>query len=58
MKKSPCMTCNRVKCPAECENKQCKTWQQWFLQRWSNIHGFYEKHAGKGVHNELETGSH
>lgn len=33
-KKSPCATCRRVKNPANCENKYCKLWQNWFVDRW------------------------
>lgn len=31
---SPCLYCVRVKNPRECENKNCKVWQKWFLARW------------------------
>lgn len=34
LKKSPCLTCTRVKDPRNCENKTCKLWQEWFMQRW------------------------
>ena len=57
MNQNPCTTCSRVKCPADCENKQCQTWRRWFLHRWSQIHGFYEKY-GKEKPHELETRSH
>ena len=32
--KSPCLTCTRVKDPRNCENKLCKDWQNWFVERW------------------------
>lgn len=35
---SPCLTCTRVPNPRNCENKQCKLWQRWFLARWALIH--------------------
>ena len=35
---SPCLTCTRVPNPRNCENKQCKLWQRWFLARWNLIH--------------------
>lgn len=54
---SPCKTCTRVSDPADCENKQCKLWSQWFLSRWEQIHGFYQAY-GKEEENELETRSH
>lgn len=31
---SPCLYCIRVKDPENCENKTCKDWQAWFLDRW------------------------
>lgn len=31
---SPCLTCTRVKNPRNCENKTCKDWQAWFIDRW------------------------
>ena len=31
---SPCLTCNRVRDPGNCENKLCKEWQAWFIARW------------------------
>lgn len=37
---SPCLSCRRVKDPANCENKLCKPWRQWFLARWEMIHKF------------------
>ncbi len=42
--KSPCETCNRVRDPKNCENKQCRQWANWYLKRWKDIHGFYEKY--------------
>lgn len=37
MKHNPCSTCNRVQDPGDCENKRCKTWQQWFVGRWADL---------------------
>lgn len=37
---SPCVLCTRVKDPGNCENKNCKVWQKWFLARWELIRGF------------------
>ncbi len=34
---SPCMLCTRVKDPAGCENKNCKVWQVWFIERWEQL---------------------
>ena len=35
--KSPCVNCCRVKDPQNCENKLCKDWQAWFIQRWEDM---------------------
>lgn len=35
--KSPCFTCTRVRDPINCENKTCKDWQAWFLDRWESM---------------------
>lgn len=34
MMDSPCSTCTRVRDPQNCENKLCKDWQAWFIDRW------------------------
>ena len=34
---SPCFTCTRVKDPQNCENKACKEWQAWFIDRWETM---------------------
>lgn len=43
--KNPCLTCTRVQDPINCENKQCKVWQKWFLSRWEQIHGYYVNYS-------------
>ena len=35
--KSPCLTCTRVKDPKNCENKTCRDWQAWFIDRWESM---------------------
>lgn len=42
LKKSPCLTCTKVTDPKNCENKQCRLWSKWFMERWEQIHGYYE----------------
>lgn len=42
----PCDSCRRVAQPAECENKRCSQWQNWFLSRWALIHGYGKKVQG------------
>ena len=44
---SPCLTCEKVKDPPNCENKKCKTWVDWFLRRWEKIHGYYKRYGIK-----------
>lgn len=44
---SPCLTCNRVKDPGNCENKSCRVWGEWFLRQWAQIRGFYEAYGQK-----------
>ena len=34
---SPCSECTRVKDPQNCENKQCKEWQAWYIDRWETM---------------------
>lgn len=38
--KSPCFTCTRVQDPKSCENKTCKDWQAWFIDRWESMREF------------------
>lgn len=44
---SPCLTCTRVPDPRECENKQCKLWQRWFVDRWEQLRS--------GVRHQVQT---
>lgn len=32
---SPCMHCAKVPEPRQCENKECKLWRQWFVEKWN-----------------------
>ena len=34
----PCLTCKRVKDPANCENKSCQAWREWFVKKWGELH--------------------
>lgn len=43
MSESPCKTCTRVKDPKNCENKICRDWQIWFLDRWESLREYYKK---------------
>lgn len=40
MELSPCLYCTRVADPENCENKGCKPWRNWFLNRWAAIHTY------------------
>ena len=44
---SPCLTCTRVRDPYNCGNKNCETWQQWFLGRWKRFNDYYKKQQDK-----------
>ena len=37
MNNSPCLTCNRVADPSDCQNKNCVQWKTWWLDRWEQI---------------------
>lgn len=37
---SPCLRCERVPEPEKCDNKECRPWRQWFLDRWELIHRY------------------
>lgn len=43
-KESPCLTCERVRLPQKCSNKQCDDWQKWFTERWKGFNNFYNKY--------------
>ena len=32
---SPCMRCTKVQDPRQCENKDCRKWRQWFIEKWN-----------------------
>lgn len=32
---SPCTHCTKVQDPRQCENKDCRQWQQWFIEKWN-----------------------
>ena len=40
---SPCIACNKVKDPADCENKNCNIWRKWFISKWKTFNAFSEK---------------
>ena len=37
---SPCVGCMRVKDPGDCENKNCKLWQRWFVHKWDQLRAY------------------
>lgn len=49
---SPCVSC-RLYDGGECDRKDCRRWQVWFLRRWARIHGYWQKY-GKEWGHELE----
>ena len=34
---SPCARCTRVTDPRQCENKDCRLWQKWFIEKWNKM---------------------
>ena len=40
---SPCLTCTRVRDPKNCENKTCRDWQAWFIDRWESMRNAIRK---------------
>lgn len=34
---SPCVRCTKVKDPRDCENKDCRLWQTWFIEKWNDM---------------------
>jgi len=30
----PCISCTRVLDPENCENKNCRVWQRWYVETW------------------------
>ena len=37
MSVSPCMRCTRVANPRDCDNKDCKVWRSWFVEKWDAL---------------------
>ena len=35
--KKPCVSCDRVVDPANCDNKDCKAWRQWYIATWDDM---------------------
>lgn len=33
----PCNRCNKVADPRQCENKECRQWQSWFIEKWNTM---------------------
>ena len=34
---SPCLKCYRVEDPAACEDKNCRVWRKWFVEKWDGM---------------------
>lgn len=46
---SPCLCCQRVADPRNCDNKNCVQWRQWFLARWELIRRYPRQHMEDAV---------
>ena len=33
----PCISCTRVTDPENCENKNCRVWQRWYIETWDQL---------------------
>ena len=33
----PCNRCERVADPRNCDNKDCRLWQKWFIEKWNTM---------------------
>ena len=44
----PCSICTKCQDPNKCENKNCKDWKAWFLDRWKKLHNFYKRYGENG----------
>jgi len=47
MMNSPCIHCIRVRDPKNCENKTCKDWQAWFIDRWESMREYVRSEMEK-----------
>ena len=44
-KEKPCLTCTKVKDPANCEIKRGPVWQIWFLRKWDEVRKAVQKNG-------------
>jgi len=51
--KSPCLTCTRVRDPQNCENKTCRDWQAWFIDRWESMRDAVRKDMSRAELHEV-----
>ena len=49
---SPCLHCTRVRDPKNCENKTCKDWQAWFIDRWNTMRAHVRSEIGTAAMKE------
>ena len=48
---SPCLACTRVRDPKNCENKLCREWQAWFIDRWEAMRtSIMHADCGNSIH--------
>lgn len=46
----PCLHCERVRDPRNCENKQCNEWRTWFIDRWESVRkGAMQTYGSRGI---------
>lgn len=54
--KKPCLTCSRVPSPMNCDDKTCRAWRRWFVERWETmrqqprlLRNLQPEHEGMGI---------
>lgn len=35
--KKPCLSCQRILDPCNCEDKSCRLWRRWFIDTWDEL---------------------
>lgn len=50
---SPCLKCTRVRDPQACENKLCKDWQAWFIDRWESMREYVREQMDETTTKEI-----
>jgi len=52
---SPCLSCDRMVNPRLCDDKDCKAWRSWFIQRWEALRALPRQHLEQAGGTPLGT---